>query len=355
MLIQTRFGDTPQIHEVRVPARRPPPAHVLPRPRRRARAGRAARPTTSSSRRTRAATSSRRSTGSTSRPARSRCSRRRPLAERPRPVVAPGRPPGLRLDAPQRRRPRHLRDGPEGPRLGAAAARGEGRRLGAERLVARRPQARGRRGHLGQRELRLAGRRRTGEKTLVTPKGGEPVAYGGARFSADGKGVYVTTDKRVGVPAPGVRRPRERAGTRYLTSHDPVGRRRLRALARRQDDRVRHQRGRPGACCTCSTPRAARRSRRRSCRVGARGRRSSGTATAATSASSLSSARSPADVYSLDVTTGKLERWTESETGGLNAASFSEPELVRWKSFDGRTISGFLYKPRPALHRPAAR
>ena len=32
---------------------------------------------------------------------------------------------------------------------------------------------------------------------------------------------------------------------------------------------------------------------------------------------SLSSARSPADVYSLDVATGKVERWTESETGGL--------------------------------------
>ena len=62
----------------------------------------------------------------------------------------------------------------------------------------------------------------------------------------------------------------------------------------------------------------------------------------------LSSARSAADVYSLDVTTGKLERWTESETGGLNAATFSEPELVRWKSFDGKTISGFLYKPARA-------
>ena len=60
---------------------------------------------------------------------------------------------------------------------------------------------------------------------------------------------------------------------------------------------------------------------------------------------SLSSARSPSDMYSVDAATGKVERWTESETGGLNAANFVEPELVRWKSFDGRTISGFLYKP----------
>src|SRR5439155_84431 len=33
----------------------------------------------------------------------------------------------------------------------------------------------------------------------------------------------------------------------------------------------------------------------------------------------FSSARSPADAYSLDTATGKLERWTESETGGLDA------------------------------------
>jgi dipeptidyl aminopeptidase/acylaminoacyl peptidase len=60
---------------------------------------------------------------------------------------------------------------------------------------------------------------------------------------------------------------------------------------------------------------------------------------------SFASARTPSDVYSLDVAKGTVERWTESETGGLNAASFSEPELVRWKSFDGRAISGWLYKP----------
>jgi dipeptidyl aminopeptidase/acylaminoacyl peptidase len=54
------------------------------------------------------------------------------------------------------------------------------------------------------------------------------------------------------------------------------------------------------------------------------------------------------DVYSLDTKTGKVERWTESETGGLNTANFSEAELVRWQSFDNRTISGFLYMPPAA-------
>jgi dipeptidyl aminopeptidase/acylaminoacyl peptidase len=66
----------------------------------------------------------------------------------------------------------------------------------------------------------------------------------------------------------------------------------------------------------------------------------------------LSSARSPADVYSIEIETGKLERWTFSETGGLNPESFSEPELIRWKSFDGRMISGFLYQPPARFARP---
>lgn len=59
----------------------------------------------------------------------------------------------------------------------------------------------------------------------------------------------------------------------------------------------------------------------------------------------LMSARSNADVYSLDVVTGELQRWTESETGGLNTETFTEPELISWESFDGRTITGFLYRP----------
>lgn len=59
---------------------------------------------------------------------------------------------------------------------------------------------------------------------------------------------------------------------------------------------------------------------------------------------SLSSATSPGDCYSLDVTSGKLDRWTMSESA-VKTDAFREPELVRWKSFDGKTISGFLYAP----------
>lgn len=51
------------------------------------------------------------------------------------------------------------------------------------------------------------------------------------------------------------------------------------------------------------------------------------------------------DVYSLDVQTGKLDRWTESETGGVNVSSVREPDLIHWKSWDDKQISGFLYRP----------
>lgn len=42
---------------------------------------------------------------------------------------------------------------------------------------------------------------------------------------------------------------------------------------------------------------------------------------------------------------GKVERWTFSETGGLNTSGFSEPQLIHWKSWDDRSISGFLFRP----------
>jgi dipeptidyl aminopeptidase/acylaminoacyl peptidase len=60
---------------------------------------------------------------------------------------------------------------------------------------------------------------------------------------------------------------------------------------------------------------------------------------------SLDSARSALDVYSLDATSGEVSRWTESELGGLNPQELAEPELIRWKSFDGREITGFYFRP----------
>jgi dipeptidyl aminopeptidase/acylaminoacyl peptidase len=59
----------------------------------------------------------------------------------------------------------------------------------------------------------------------------------------------------------------------------------------------------------------------------------------------LDSVRSPTDAYSLDTKTLTVERWTFSETGGLKTDNFVEPKVIRWKSFDGLSVSGFLYPP----------
>ncbi len=63
---------------------------------------------------------------------------------------------------------------------------------------------------------------------------------------------------------------------------------------------------------------------------------------------SFSSAKSAADVWSLAPATMKLTRWTQSETGGLDAQANVEPRIVTTKSFDGLEVSGLLYLPDPA-------
>ena len=62
----------------------------------------------------------------------------------------------------------------------------------------------------------------------------------------------------------------------------------------------------------------------------------------------MTGARSPADAWSCDPATGAVTRWTFSEAGGLDPSAFAEPETVRVRSFDGLTVSGFLYQPDPA-------
>jgi dipeptidyl aminopeptidase/acylaminoacyl peptidase len=57
------------------------------------------------------------------------------------------------------------------------------------------------------------------------------------------------------------------------------------------------------------------------------------------------SSTTPNDVYSVDAKTGKVERWSKGLTGQINAEKLPKPELIHWKSLDGRLISGFLYRP----------
>ena len=183
----------------------------------------------------------------------------------------------------------------------------------------------------------------TGEKTLLTPKGGaEKIAYGGGEFASDGRSVYVTTDRESEFQ----RLARIDLATgqhTYLTSHiswdvdtfdlSPDGK--TIALVTNEDGvaKLRLVDTATGKETSIDLPALG-------LVDGLEWHPNSRDL-----AFTFSSARSPSDAYALDSVTGKVERWTFSETGGLDPAGFSEPELVHWKSFDGKTISGFLYRP----------
>jgi dipeptidyl aminopeptidase/acylaminoacyl peptidase len=182
----------------------------------------------------------------------------------------------------------------------------------------------------------------SGDKTLLTPKEEDAVAYQAARFSQDGAGLYVVCDR----DSEFLRLAYLDLSTHkyhYLTDHIPWDIEQLRLSA---DGRLLAFTANENGSSVLHVLE---------------------TATAQEQALpplplgqvyglhwhpnnrelgfTFTSARSNADVYSLDITTGQLERWTESETGGLNTNLFVEPELVQWQSFDQRTISGFLYRP----------
>jgi dipeptidyl aminopeptidase/acylaminoacyl peptidase len=192
----------------------------------------------------------------------------------------------------------------------------------------------------------------SGVKTLLTPKGeGARVAYGGGTFSRDGKGVYLTTDRESEF--------RQLAYLdlaskryRYLTSRIPwdveeftlSADGKLVAFVVNEDGVGMLHVRRTDSGADVGLPKlpvgliGGVRWRGKTHELGF----------------TFSAARSGGDAYSLDLATGTLTRWTESETGGVSTAEFAEAELIRWTSFDGRAISGFLYRPptRFAGRRP---
>ena len=192
----------------------------------------------------------------------------------------------------------------------------------------------------------------TGQKTLVTPKGGaEKVHYGGGEFSTDGKGFYTSTDRdsefhrlayvdlatgahtyltdHIKWDVDGFDLSPDGKTIAFVTNEDGISRLHL------MDARTRKERKAP------DLPSGL---------IGGVEWHENGRDLGYV----FTSARSAADVYSVDVQTGRIERWTESETGGLNVSNLPDPQLVKWQSFDGRMISGFLYMP-PAGKFPGAR
>lgn len=58
----------------------------------------------------------------------------------------------------------------------------------------------------------------------------------------------------------------------------------------------------------------------------------------------LSNAKTISDIYTLELSSGNLKRLTKNRSA-METDHFVEPKLVTWESFDGKEISGFLYRP----------
>ncbi len=190
----------------------------------------------------------------------------------------------------------------------------------------------------------------TGKTTLLTPKGGEPVAWGNAQFARDGKGLYVTCDRGSEFQRLGYMDLATKAVTLLTPDTADVD-----AFDLSPDGRtiayVTNEKGASVLRLFDTVARAEKPGPKLPYGViGGVDWHPDGTLIGFT----MTSARSSADAYSFEPATGKVERWTFSETGGLNAATFVEPELVTWKAFDGKEISGFLYRP-PAAKFPGKR
>lgn len=184
----------------------------------------------------------------------------------------------------------------------------------------------------------------SGKKTLLTEKqeGAEPVAYNSAKFSRDGKGIYLATDKdsefcklsyidletkerkvlseKINWDVEGFSQSWDGKYIAFVSNEDGIDRLQIIEAASGKSLKLPE------------LPRGG---------IGGLSWHKSNDELAF----SMDSARAPSDVYSYNLKNGELKRWTESETGGLNCSNFSEAELVHWKSFDGQTISGLLYMP----------
>lgn len=62
----------------------------------------------------------------------------------------------------------------------------------------------------------------------------------------------------------------------------------------------------------------------------------------------LTNATTAGDIWDIDMASGAVTRWTRSEAGELDPARLAEPELVRFKSFDGLSVPALVYRPRGA-------
>ena len=183
----------------------------------------------------------------------------------------------------------------------------------------------------------------TGEKTLLTPQeGSEKVAFGGAEFSHDGKGIYLTTDKgseyqrlmymdlatktmtpltsHIDWDVDGFEMSEDGKWIAFRTNENGFSKLHVLDTSTRKEIKLpKLPAGQVGGFDWHK-------------KTGELG-------------FNVSSYQSLADVYSLDLKSGKITHWAKAELNGFDTSGLREPELIKWKSFDGKMISGFVYKP----------
>jgi dipeptidyl aminopeptidase/acylaminoacyl peptidase len=65
----------------------------------------------------------------------------------------------------------------------------------------------------------------------------------------------------------------------------------------------------------------------------------------------FSGAKYNTDIWIYDLTTKQLSQITKSSRSGIPRSSFVEPELIKYKTFDGRMIPAWFYRPQRFLSR----
>lgn len=184
----------------------------------------------------------------------------------------------------------------------------------------------------------------TGKRTELPRAGDEPAAYGPLAFSPDGKRVYVATD--AGAEFRRLARLDLATGRyEWLTADVPWDVSDLDVAAGSGD--VAAVLNEDGASGLYLFPADGGPRRRLELPLGIvsgvefspDGKRLGFT---------LSRPDAPPDVYSLELADGRLERWTISEVGGLDPASFVTPQRIQFKSFDGLAVPAYYFRPRGA-------
>ena len=183
----------------------------------------------------------------------------------------------------------------------------------------------------------------TGERTSLTPKEGDvKVSQSPAQFTADGKGIYFTTDKdsefkrlvhmdlatgkrtvltsHINWDVDGFQMTEDKKMLAFVANENGIAKLHVLDTAANKEIKLpKLPEGLLGGIGWHPSTNELR--------------------------MNITSYRTLTDVYSLDLKTGKLTHWSKTELNGYPTEGLREPELIKWKSFDGLEISAFLYRP----------